>query len=126
MCFFQGTTVTVTNLFRNLPVRRQFYSNKKKQKEELKKVEDVVIAFAVICHDVRFCLKHNNNIIWQKQPLANVKSALINVFGVNVMNNMEQLKRKCMETEVFIMQFLPIYCVCLCNWSYHINSYLCL
>jgi len=92
--------VTVTNLFRNLPVRRQFYANKKKQKEEMKKVEDAVMAFALLSHDVRFCLKHNNNVIWQKQPLADVKSALINVFGVNAMMHMEHVKRKSLETEV--------------------------
>ena len=93
----------MTNLFKNLPVRRQFYSSKKKQKDEMKRVEDVVISFAIMAYDVRFCLRHNNNIIWQKQPLADVKSVLISVFGVNVMMHMEQVKRRCLETEVAIL-----------------------
>ncbi|XP_066301666.1 PMS1 protein homolog 1-like [Branchiostoma lanceolatum] len=55
----QGTTITVTNLFKNVPVRRQYYSAPKRRKEELKRVEDIMMALGVIKPDVRFSLIHN-------------------------------------------------------------------
>ena len=48
-----GTTVVVTQLFRRIPVRKQYYSAPKRRKEELRKVEDLLIAYSVIKYDVR-------------------------------------------------------------------------
>uniref|UniRef100_A0A3B4TV28 PMS1 homolog 1, mismatch repair system component n=1 Tax=Seriola dumerili TaxID=41447 RepID=A0A3B4TV28_SERDU len=55
----QGTTVSVLKLFKNLPVRRQYYSSTKKCKEELKKVQDLLMAYAIIKPDLRLSLVHN-------------------------------------------------------------------
>ncbi|XP_010128364.1 PREDICTED: PMS1 protein homolog 1 isoform X2 [Chlamydotis macqueenii] len=55
----QGTTVTVLKLFKNLPVRKQFYSTNRKCKEELKKVQDLLIAYGIIKPDLRITLTHN-------------------------------------------------------------------
>lgn len=46
-------------LFKNLPVRRQFYSNTKKCKEELKKVQDLLTAYAIIKPELRVTFTHN-------------------------------------------------------------------
>lgn len=46
-------------LFKNLPVRRQYYSSTKKCKEELKKVQDLLMAYAVIKPELRLTLVHN-------------------------------------------------------------------
>ena len=46
-------------LFKNLPVRRQFYSNTKKCKEELKKVQDLLVAYAIIKPELRVTFTHN-------------------------------------------------------------------
>ena len=46
-------------LFKNLPVRRQFYSNTKKCKEELKKVQDLLMAYAVVKPELRITFTHN-------------------------------------------------------------------
>lgn len=54
-----GTTVCALKLFKNLPVRRQFYSNPKKCKEELKKVQDLLMAYAVIKPELRITFTHN-------------------------------------------------------------------
>ena len=43
-----------SNLFKNLPVRKQYYNTAKKKKDELKKVEDLVTSYSVIRYDVRF------------------------------------------------------------------------
>lgn len=56
---FSGTTVSVLKLFRNLPVRRQYYSSTKKCKEELKKVQDLLMAYAMVKPELRLTLVHN-------------------------------------------------------------------
>uniref|UniRef100_A0AAY4EHX8 HMG box domain-containing protein n=1 Tax=Denticeps clupeoides TaxID=299321 RepID=A0AAY4EHX8_9TELE len=55
----QGTTVCALKLFKNLPVRRQYYSNTKKCKEEMKKVQDLLMAYAVVKPGLRVTLTHN-------------------------------------------------------------------
>ncbi|CDQ93184.1 unnamed protein product [Oncorhynchus mykiss] len=55
----QGTTVCALKLFKNLPVRRQYYANTKKCKEELKKVQDLLMAYAIIKPELRLTLTHN-------------------------------------------------------------------
>ncbi|XP_076603862.1 PMS1 protein homolog 1 isoform X2 [Chaetodon auriga] len=59
----QGTTVSVLKLFKNLPVRRQYYSSIKKCKEELKKVQDLLMAYAIIKPDLRLTLIHNKIVL---------------------------------------------------------------
>lgn len=51
--------MSVLKLFKNLPVRRQYYSSTKKCKEELKKVQDLLMAYAIIKPDLRLSLVHN-------------------------------------------------------------------
>ncbi|XP_019482039.1 PREDICTED: PMS1 protein homolog 1 isoform X7 [Hipposideros armiger] len=55
----QGTTVTVLRLFKNLPVRKQFYSTAKKCKDEIKKVHDLLISYGVLKPDLRILFIHN-------------------------------------------------------------------
>ncbi|XP_066491601.1 PMS1 protein homolog 1 isoform X4 [Tiliqua scincoides] len=55
----QGTTVTVMKLFKNLPVRKQFYSTDKKRKEEIKKIQKLLMAYGIIKPEVRIMFTHN-------------------------------------------------------------------
>lgn len=54
-----GTTVSALKLFKNLPVRRQYYSSNRKCKEELKKVQDLLTTYGIIKPDLRLTLVHN-------------------------------------------------------------------
>lgn len=54
-----GTTVTALKLFKNLPVRKQFYSTAKKCKDELKNVQDLLISYSVLKPDIRIVFAHN-------------------------------------------------------------------
>ncbi|XP_030065270.1 PMS1 protein homolog 1 isoform X2 [Microcaecilia unicolor] len=58
----QGTTVTVHKLFKNLPVRKQFYSATKKCKEEIKRVQDLLMAYGIIKPDLRIIFTHNKSL----------------------------------------------------------------
>ncbi|KAM5280482.1 PMS1 protein homolog 1 isoform 6-T6 [Ctenodactylus gundi] len=55
----QGTTVNVLRLFKNLPVRKQFYSTAKKCKDEIKKIQDLLISYGVLKPDLRIVFVHN-------------------------------------------------------------------
>lgn len=92
--FFSGTTVSACHLFKNLPVRRQFYSNKKKLREETKRVEDLVKQFAVIHPDVRFVLRADKSVVWQKSAVCSHYQALLHVWGSSVMAQLLHIQEK--------------------------------
>ena len=48
-----------TNLFANIPVRKQFYKDPSRRKEELKKIERYIAAFSIINPTVR---KYRNRV----------------------------------------------------------------
>ena len=56
---FTGTAIMARNLFKNLPVRKHYYSSTKRRKEELKKVEDLVLAFTLAAPKVHLTLSHD-------------------------------------------------------------------
>ncbi|XP_069471752.1 PMS1 protein homolog 1 isoform X3 [Ambystoma mexicanum] len=84
----QGTTVTVAKLFKNLPVRKQFYSTSKKCKDELKRIQDLLIAYGIIKPEVRIIFTHNKAVIWQKTRVSDHKTAFMSVLGTAIMSSM--------------------------------------
>ncbi|NXM06622.1 PMS1 protein, partial [Tyrannus savana] len=103
----QGTTVTVLNLFKNLPVRKQFYSTSRKCKEELKKVQDLLTAYGIIKPDLRVTLIHNKAVIWQKTRVSDHKMACMSVLGTAVMGSMVPFQHCCEYPEINLSGFLP-------------------
>uniref|UniRef100_A0AAA9T6I6 PMS1 homolog 1, mismatch repair system component n=1 Tax=Bos taurus TaxID=9913 RepID=A0AAA9T6I6_BOVIN len=103
----QGTTVTALRLFKNLPVRKQFYSTAKKCKDEIKKIQDLLISYGILKPDVRIVFIHNKAIIWQKTRVSDHKMALMSVLGTTVMGNMESFQYHCEESQIFLSGFLP-------------------
>ena len=102
-----GTTITATNLFKNLPVRKQFSSNSKKCKDELKKVEDLVMAYALIHPTLRILLRHNKAVVWQKSKVADQRTALLSVFGTSLLAQMGAINYHDESSGVNIVGFLP-------------------
>lgn len=100
-----GTTVTATNLFKNLPVRKQFSSNSKKCKEELKKVEDMVMAYGLIHPSLRISLRHNKSVVWQKNKVSNHRTALLSVFGTALLAQLGAVE-SC-DGEMNVIGYLP-------------------
>ncbi|KGL75634.1 PMS1 protein 1, partial [Tinamus guttatus] len=103
----QGTTVTVLKLFKNLPVRKQFYSTTKKCKEELKKIQDLLIAYGIIKPDLRITFTHNKAVIWQKTRVSDHKMACMSVLGTAVMGSMVPFQHCSEDSEVRLSGFLP-------------------
>nr|XP_033802498.1 PMS1 protein homolog 1 [Geotrypetes seraphini]XP_033802499.1 PMS1 protein homolog 1 [Geotrypetes seraphini] len=103
----QGTTVTVHKLFKNLPVRKQFYSTTKKCKEEIKRVQDLLMAYGIIKPNLRIIFTHNKAVIWQKTRVSDHKMALLSVLGTAVMSSMVPFQHQCEDSEVLLSGFLP-------------------
>ncbi|TNN48151.1 PMS1 1 [Liparis tanakae] len=83
-----GTTVSVLKLFKNMPVRRQYYSTTKKCKEELKKIQELLVAYAIIKPGLRLTLIHNKVVVWQKASAADHRSALVATLGAVAVANL--------------------------------------
>ncbi|XP_067459075.1 PMS1 protein homolog 1 [Thunnus thynnus] len=103
----QGTTVSVLKLFKNLPVRRQYYSSTKKCKEEVKKVQDLLIAYAIIKPDLRLTLAHNKVVVWQKAKVVDHRSALLATLGPGTVANLLPCHHRQEQPEIFLDGFFP-------------------
>lgn len=103
----KGTSVVVAKLFKDFPVRRQRYKNVKQCKEELRKVEDYLLAFG-ICHpEVRFELRHNKHTLWQKLQAPNFEANVEEILGPSSFQQMTALNYQCFDPMVKIKAFVP-------------------
>ncbi|XP_059198153.1 PMS1 protein homolog 1 [Centropristis striata] len=103
----QGTTVSVLKLFKNLPVRRQYYSSTKKCKEELKKLQDLLMAYAIIKPDLRLTLIHNKVVVWQKAKVADHRGALLATLGASAVANLLPCHHHQEQPEIVLDGFFP-------------------
>ncbi|KAM9486397.1 PMS1 protein homolog 1 isoform 2-T5 [Clarias gariepinus] len=103
----QGTTVCALKLFKNLPVRRQYYSNSKKCKDELKKVQDLLMAYAIIKPELRIVLTHNKAMVWQKSKVSDHGAALMAVLGSSTAANLLPVRHRHEQEEISIEGYFP-------------------
>ncbi|XP_055967586.1 PMS1 protein homolog 1 isoform X2 [Sorex fumeus] len=103
----QGTTVTVSKLFKNLPVRKQFYSTAKKCKDEIKKILDLLMSYAILKPELRIIFVHNKAVVWHKTRVSNHKMALTSVLGIATMEHMESFEYHSEESQIYLSGFLP-------------------
>ncbi|XP_029315629.1 PMS1 protein homolog 1 isoform X2 [Cottoperca gobio] len=88
-------------------VRRQYYSSTKKCKEELKKVQDLLMAYAIIKPNLRLTLIHNKVVVWQKAKVADHRSALLATLGANVVANLLPCHHHQEQPEIVLDGFFP-------------------
>ncbi|KAM4559260.1 PMS1 protein homolog 1 isoform 1-T2 [Odontesthes bonariensis] len=103
----QGTSVSVMKLFKNLPVRRQYYSSTKRCKEELKKVQDLLMAYAIIKPELRLLLVHNKVVVWQKAKVVDNRSALLATLGSSAVANLLPCHQHQEQPEIVLDGFFP-------------------
>ncbi len=103
----RGTTVSVTNVFRNVPVRKQYFRSDKCCKEDLKKVEEVMLAFGIAHPGVRFVLKHNKNVIWQKLQTFDSKTNATLVLGSAVMQQLTPIAFQSFDPMLKVHGWVP-------------------
>ena len=74
-----GTSISVKNLFFNVPARRRFL---KTDNSELKQIIDEFERLAIPHASIGFSLIHNDQVIYQLEP-NNLKGRLLKIFGSN-------------------------------------------
>ncbi|GFS94711.1 PMS1 protein homolog 1 [Nephila pilipes] len=104
--FNLGTSVIVSNLFENFPVRKKIYQTEKIKKDELRKIEDLLISFGCILKGVRFVLFHNQNLIWQKVSVDETVAGLQLCLG-SIVDHLEKCEYVDEESQIKIEVFLP-------------------
>src|SRR5699024_7950264 len=72
-----GTTISVKNLFYNIPARRNFL---KSDAVELRHIIDEFHRVAMAHPDVEFNMIHNGNDVF-KLPASNLKQRIVHIFG---------------------------------------------
>ena len=94
-----GSSITVKNLFYNVPARRKFL---KSDPVELKHIIDEFHRVALSNPDVYFTLHHNGNEIYHL-PKTNLKQRVVAIFGKNINDKLVPISE---ETEVVIFSGL--------------------
>lgn len=97
-----GTIVAVTELFKNLPVRRQFMSNSRRSAEELNKVEKIVKSLAMIHPRLRVSLVHNKFLIWQKSSVANLRQSVMQVISLSLVKQLHHILHNSPHVRCFL------------------------
>ncbi|XP_046902780.1 PMS1 protein homolog 1 isoform X3 [Hypomesus transpacificus] len=103
----KGTTVSVLKLFKSLPVRRQYCANIKKCKEELKKVQDIMMAYAILKPALRLIFIHNKVVVWQKTKATDHRMALLATLGANTVANLVHCHHRLEQPEILIDGYFP-------------------
>lgn len=91
-----------------MPVRRQFYNTVKKKKEELKKIEDLLMAYGAIRPDVRIVLRNNKDTVWQKPVHSDTRTVLLAVFGRGAVTQMVHKIAECSDSKVHLATRLSL------------------
>lgn len=93
--------MTVTDLFRNIPVRKQFFENTRKATEELKKLEKIVKLLSVIHPKLRVTIANNKCLIWQKTSVNSLRLSLMQVYPNVVLKNLVDFSTSYNEVIIF-------------------------
>ena len=69
----QGTQVVVSQLFFNVPVRKQYFQTSRRKKDELLKVEDLLLSYGLIHPELHLSFHNDHRLIWQKSRAIDLK-----------------------------------------------------
>ncbi|XP_057375180.1 PMS1 protein homolog 1-like isoform X2 [Daphnia carinata] len=96
----QGTLVAITSLFWNVPVRKQYYQTPKRKREELIKVEELLLSYGLIHPEVHLSFHHDHSLIWQKNRAIDFKANVRQTLGHEICSHMEFFSE---DDAVFLM-----------------------
>jgi DNA mismatch repair protein PMS1 len=79
----------MTSLFWNIPVRKQYYQTPKRKKDELIKVEELLLSYGLIHPELHLSLHHDHSLIWQKNRATDFTANIRQTLGHEICSNME-------------------------------------
>ena len=83
-----GTRITVTNIFSNLPVRRQLLSATSNGREEIKRITHIIKSYKIAHPSFRFTFTHDAHSILQLPKVDDLGSAITLLFGKSVLDGL--------------------------------------
>ncbi len=99
----KGTTITVKNLFFNVPARRKFLkSNTAELKHIINEIQRVVIPNP----DIHFSVYHNNSLLYELVK-SNYRKRIVDVFGRNINQNLVNVDEKTSIVNIYGFTGLP-------------------
>jgi DNA mismatch repair protein MutL len=84
----EGTTVTVRDLFFNVPARKKFLRS---EQTELAHIASLVTHYSLAHPDKRFLLRHNHNELLNAPPVATLRERVFQVFGGQLLEDLLDL-----------------------------------
>ncbi|KAH9524845.1 hypothetical protein Btru_028019, partial [Bulinus truncatus] len=103
----RGTVISACKLFNNLPVRKQYYANSQRKKDDLKKIEDFLLTFSIIKPLLRITFRHNKELIWQKHPANTIKDVLHSVLSRPVANQLMFREKTIEKYSIHVSAYIP-------------------
>jgi len=80
-----GTAITVEGLFYNIPARKKFLRT---TETELSWMVNLVTQYAVIHHDKRFTLEHNNSVLIDVTSVATLEERIYQLYGKKMLDRL--------------------------------------
>lgn len=84
----KGTTIIVTNLFYNTPVRAKFL---KSESKETLRINDIIYKLALSNPNISFKYIKDNKVIFKTRGNGNEKDVIYNLFGRNFLNSLTKI-----------------------------------
>ena len=81
-------------------MRRNYYSTGRRCQEELRHVDDCLIAFAVVRCTLRMTFRHNGTVVWTKAATSDVQHSLAAVVGSKAVAAMRHIERNSLQPSV--------------------------
>jgi len=92
----------VSNLFKKYPVRRNYYSTGRRCQDELRRVDDCLVAFAVVRCALRMTFRHNGTVVWTKAATPDVQHSLAAVVGSKAVAAMKHVMQNSLQPPVYV------------------------
>lgn len=74
-------------------MRRSYYSTGRRCQDELRRVDDCLVAFAVVRCAFRMSFRHNGTVVWTKAATSDVQHSLAAVVGSKAVAAMKHIQR---------------------------------
>lgn len=102
----QGTLVVMTSLFWNIPVRKQYYQAPKRKKDELIKVEELLLSYGLIHPELHLSLHHDHSLIWQKNRATDFTANIRQTLGHEICSHMEFINEDDAVNIAYLFNFI--------------------
>src|SRR5579872_2148021 len=84
----EGTTITIRDLFFNVPARKKFLRS---EQTEIAHIASLVTHYSLAHHNKTFLLRHNNAELLSVTPVATLRERVFQVFGSQILDDLVDL-----------------------------------